>query len=201
MLAWCSAQEVRDRVAGSPPLVLCQEYADHATSILYVSSGRRFSGEELVESVHQVNRRGYIKLSMWSPVQDVTEVRIGNVAVPFSLSPAGTYVTVGLQHVGTMATVVMTVGQAPPLMGRKAAAALAADMLRGDSRYHALTDATDKQPESRLVSISRQGVTYSYVDPSSLAEKGLTGVTEADHFLTATNPQRMRYQPKVVSIL
>lgn len=199
MQSWCTPEEVAARVAGSPPLPLCQEYADHATSILYVSSGRRFPGEQVVETVHQVNRRGYIKLGMWSPVREVHQVTINNVLVPFLLSPAGTYVTVGLQYANAVAALVMDVGQNPPVMGQKAAAALAADMLRGDARYHALGDSSDKQPESRLLSISRQGVTYTYVDPSDLAEKDLTGVDVADKFLRSVNPHKFRYQPKVVS--
>lgn len=199
VLAWCTAEEVQARVAGTAPLPLCQEYAEHATSILYVSSGRKFPGEQFISSTHQVNRRGYIKLGMWAPVRNVRSVLIDGVAVPFTLSPAGTYVTVSLQYVSAVADLAMDVGQNPPLMGRKAAAALGADMLRGDARYHKLVDSSDKQPESRLLSISRQGVTYTYVDPSALAEKGLTGVDEADKFLRAVNPNQFRNQPKVVS--
>lgn len=199
MESWCSAQEVADRVAGQPPLELCQEYADQATSLLYMLSGRRFIGEATIESTHQVNRRGYIKLGMWSPVRDVLSVVIAGVAVPFALSPAGTYVTVAQHHAGAVATMVLEVGQAPPLAGRNAAASLGADLLRADSRYAALPGASDVRVDSRVKSITRQGVTYSYLDPTSLQDKDMTGVPDVDLFLRAVNPVGMRHQPKVVS--
>jgi hypothetical protein len=198
MVSWCTSDEVGSRVMGNPPVELLQEFANRATSILYTLSGRRFPGESTVNSTHEIDRRGYIKLNDWQPVRGVSAATIDGVLVPFSLSPAGTYVVFALDYARKLVTLTLQVGQNPPASGRDAAAALAAEMLRGDPRYAALGQLDDIRPASRITSIARQGVSYSFADPGGLAEKNLTGVYEVDLFLRAANPNGMRHQPKVV---
>jgi hypothetical protein len=197
--SWCTAAEVDARVQGTPPTPLLTEFAEQATSILYVLSGRRFGGEATVVSTHEIDRRGYVKLTDWAPVRDVTTATIDGAEVAYALSPAGTYVVFPPQYVRQVVVLTLEVGQNPPAAGRNAAAALAAEMLRGDPRYVALGDYSDTRPASRITSISRQGVSYSFADPGGLAEKNLTGVYEVDLFLRAANPNGMRHQPKVVT--
>jgi hypothetical protein len=203
MTSWCSAADVKARVQGTPSDALAQEFADQATSLLYTLSGRRFGGEATVVSVHEIDSRGYVKLTMWVPVRAITEALIDDVVVPVALSPGGTYAVFDLQYARQIATMTLEIGQNPPASGKDAAAALAAELLRADSRYTTTGVAGAKPGDTyatpRPISIARQGVTYSYADPATLTEKNLTGVYEVDLFLRAANPDGMRHQPKVVT--
>jgi hypothetical protein len=198
MQSWCSADDVGARVEGNAPLSLCQEFAEQATSILYDLTGRKFSGPVTLVVSIEVNRRGYLKLTDFAPVMSVTGVDVGGAPVDFTLSPAGTFITVDVALRGQVADVTLSSGQTVPVSGQRAAAALAADLMRGDPRYAAL-GATDVRQQSRVTSVSRQGVTYTYADPATLLQTDMTGIADVDLFIRAVNPNGMRYQPKVVS--
>lgn len=198
MQPWCSEAEVDHLVKGNPDVALLREYAAHATSYLYTQSGRRFAGEATVISSFEIDRRGYVRLTAWLPVRDVLSATIGGSPVVFNLSPAGTYVEFPLTYRGRVVELTLAVGQNPPPIGRSAAAALAAEMLRGDPRYAAL-GAGDTRPDARLTSITRQGVTMEFVDPAALFQSGMTGVYSVDLFLRAINPTGARYQAKVIT--
>jgi hypothetical protein len=195
---WCTEAEVNNLVKGNPPLELLREYAAHATSTLYSWSGRRYSGEATVQARFEIDRRGYVRLTAWLPVRDVTSATVDGTAIPFNLSPAGTYVEFSPLLRGKIVVLTLAVGQNPPPMGRSAAAALAAEMLRSDPRYEAL-GAGDTRPAARLTSITRQGVTMTFADPADLMRNGMTGVYAVDLFLQAVNPTGARFQPKVIT--
>lgn len=199
MESWCTADEVNSRVAGDPDAALLQEYAEHATSVLFVTSGRRYNGEATVMTQMQIDRRGYVNLTPWVPVRRIISATIGDAPVTCVLSPAGTFAVLSRVDQGLFVTLTLEVGQNPPEMGKRAAAALAADLLRGDSRYIAL-GASDARPDARITSITRQGVTYNYTDPATLAAGGLTGIREVDLFVKSVNPTGAQYQPKVVTV-
>lgn len=199
MQPWCSNDEVNALLKGNPPAELLSEYAAHATSTLFSWSGRRYAGESTVITSFEIDRRGYVKLTPWLPVRGVVAATIGETSVPFNLSPAGTYVEFSPSLRGQIVDLTLEVGQNPPPMGRSAAAALAAEMLRGDPRYDAL-EAGDSRPASRLTSITRQGVTMTFADPAALMRNGLTGVYAVDLFLQAVNPTGARFQPKVITL-
>lgn len=198
MQPWCSEAEVNNLVAGNPSVELLREYAAHATSYLYTHSGRRFTGEYTVTAMFEIDRRGYVRLTAWLPVRDVLSATINEEDVQFNLSPAGTYVEFPMCYRGRIVELTLEVGQNPPPLGRSAAAALAAEMLRGDPRYSAMNPA-DVRADARLKSITRQGVTMEFVDPAALMSSGLTGVYAVDLFLRAVNPTGARYQAKVTS--
>jgi hypothetical protein len=198
MPAWCTPAEVDALVKGDPPAELLQEYANHAASALYVMSGRRFAGESTVTAQFQVNRRGRVVLTSWLPVRSIVDATRDGAPINVVLSPGGTYAQVGLLHVNQIVELTLAVGQNPPEMGRRAAAALAAELLREDPRYATL-GADDVRPTSRLTSISRQGVTYTYADPTQLAQSNMTGISEVDLFVRSVNPSGAQYQPKVVT--
>lgn len=198
MQPWCTEAEVNHLVAGDPPVELLREYAAQATSYLYTHTGRVFTGEYNVIANFQIDRRGYVRLTAWLPVRGITAATVGGVAVPFSLSPAGTFVEFPLAYRGKIVQLTLEAGQNPPPLGRSAAAALAAEMLRGDPRYAAL-NAGDTRADARLRSITRQGVTMEFVDPAALNATGMTGVYAVDLFLRAVNPTGARYPAKVIS--
>lgn len=199
MASWCSTDEVGARVQGNPPAELLQEVADRATSLLYVFSGRRFKGVGRVTIGAEVDSRGYVKLNPWVPVRSV----ISPDGLAVGLTPGGS--TAVLDRLLARQVVMLTIehGEDPPVSGRNAAAALAAQMLRSDPRYAELVKGTSAEddilPASNITSISRAGVTYSYVDRATLARGNQTGVYEVDLFLQAANPTGMRHQPKVVA--
>jgi hypothetical protein len=153
----------------------------------------------MVASTFQVDRRGYARLNAWAPVNEIVESSI----VGAGLSPGGTYAVLPRSAAGNLVTLTLDVGADPPVEARDAAASLAAEMLRGDPRYAEIVKGTAAEatvrPSSRVTSIARQGVTYSFADPSALAQQNLTGVYEVDLFLRAVNPDGMRHQPKVVA--
>lgn len=198
MQPWCTEAEVANLVAGNPDISLLREYAAYATSYLYTHSGRRFAGESTVVADFEVDRRGYIKLTAWLPVREIVSATINGVPVLFNLSPAGTFVEVSRTLRGKIVRLTFEQGENPPPLGRQAAAALAAEMLRGDPRYAALSPG-DTRPDARLKSITRQGVTMEFVDQTALMTSGLTGVYSVDLFLRAVNPTGARYQTKVVT--
>lgn len=194
---WCSPNDVAALVKGDPPVLVVQDFCTMASNLLWVLSGRRFSGPRPVTAQHQVSIRGYVVLTPWQPVDSVTSFQIDGVDVPYVLSPAGTFIAVDRLYRLKVATVGLITGQNPPLEGIRAAAYLAADMLRSSPEY-AMTGADDVKPDSRLLSIARQGVTYTYTDVSKVLDKGRTGIWVVDLFLQSSNPKNMRYQPKVV---
>ena len=76
-------------------------------------------------------------------------------------------------------------GAVPPSAGIRAATALACELARAYSR------SPECQLPGRVSSVTRQGVTMTLIDTSALAE-GMTGVYEADLFLTSVNPTKAR---------
>lgn len=212
MLSWVSAADVKALVQGSPSDALAQEFADEATSILYILSGRKFVGRSTVTVGYQVDRRGYVRLNEWAPVNAITSVTdmdglslVDGYGAPVtaSLSPGGTYAILPLSMREQMIKLTIDTGANPPVMAVRAAAALAADMLREDPRYATTglngAEPTDIRVSTRITSIARQGVTFSYADINDLAKSNLTGIYEVDMFLRAANPGKLRHQPKVVT--
>jgi hypothetical protein len=63
----------------------------------------------------------------------------------------------------------------------------------------AFTGSVCKLP-SRFVSVSRQGVTTTALDPKLFLDLGLTGLPLTDNFIKTVNPNGLRRRPRVVSI-
>lgn len=94
--------------------------------------------------------------------------------------------------VGTF-SVTLTGGMAPPRMGVAACAALGSELALAASN-----DSTCRLPR-RTQSVARQGVNANFIDPATLFPEGLTGIPEADLFLTTYNPQKIRRRATVHS--
>lgn len=80
----------------------------------------------------------------------------------------------------------------PPESGLMGCAALALEM--GKSAI----EAANKLP-NRTASISRQGVSQTFVSYADMIKEGLTGVAEADDFIRAVNPGKQVRPPLVYS--
>lgn len=200
MQLWCTTDEVAALIKAVPTDELLNTYAELATSILYDLSGRAFAGEGTVQVNYQIDHRGYVKLNDWQPVRSIVSSQVDGDDVSTSLSPAGTFVTFDRVYARRTATLVIEVGQNPPASGRRAAAALAAELVRGDPEYAKTEGADDVRPPFRITSITRQGVSYTYANPNDSTKEGLTGIYEVDLFLRAVNPGSARSQPKVVPL-
>lgn len=85
-------------------------------------------------------------------------------------------------------------GTPPPSAGKKAAIRLANELILADkgSSQCAL-------PE-RITSVSRQGVSYTVLDPQSFLENGRVGIYEVDLFLSAFNPSKAKKKARVFSV-
>ena len=87
--------------------------------------------------------------------------------------------------------VTYTHGTRPPEAGRQAAARLANEIIlwyMGDSRC--------ALPE-RITSVSRQGVSYTILDPQDFIGQGRTGIYSVDSFIAAVNPDKQRKMPRI----
>lgn len=88
-------------------------------------------------------------------------------------------------------TVTYTHGARPPVAGRAAATRLANEIILwylGDNRC--------ALPE-RITSVSRQGVSYTILQPMDFISQGNTGIYAVDSFIAAVNPDKQRKKPAI----
>jgi hypothetical protein len=83
-------------------------------------------------------------------------------------------------------------GQPPPVGGREAALTFAAVLACG-----AMGDTTAFP--TRMVSMSRQGVSARTVDAQDFLSAGMTGIYEVDAWLRSVNPNKLQRQARVYS--
>lgn len=90
-------------------------------------------------------------------------------------------------------TVTYSYGTLPPELGRRAAIKLANELVNlvDDTSACALPD--------RVTSVTRQGVSYTVLDPQEYIKDGRTGIYEIDLFLHAANPTKAKKRPRVFS--
>lgn len=88
-------------------------------------------------------------------------------------------------------TIEYTFGNRPPTAGRIAAIRLANELLK------LISDPESCSLPDRVTSVSRQGVSYTILDPQEFISEGRTGIYEIDLFLQAANPSRGRKKPRV----
>lgn len=90
--------------------------------------------------------------------------------------------------------VTYTHGVNPPSVGRRAAIRFANELILSD-----MGSSNCALPE-RISSVSRQGVSYTIMDPQEFISNGKIGIYEVDLFLAATNPNKAKKRPKVFSV-
>lgn len=91
-------------------------------------------------------------------------------------------------------TVSYTYGTPPPAAGKRAALRLANELILSD-----MGSANCSLPE-RISSVSRQGVSYTIMDPQTFMKEGKVGIYEVDLFLATVNPNKAKKRPKVFSV-
>ena len=200
-----------------------------ASHILWSLTGRRYSGTRSVvemydvrhglgwidryhyfqqQALFQIERRdlflctecGYphrMRLRH-QPVQRILSVEInGEVVAP------GDYVllnhsTLGLPFTrlacnALCARVSYVWGVNPPAGGRMAAARLADQLLL------AWDNSDDCKLPQRVTNVTRQGVSWTILDPQTFLDDGKTGIYEIDLFLKSINPDKARRPARVFS--
>lgn len=88
-------------------------------------------------------------------------------------------------------SVTYTYGTPIPSSGKRAAIRLANELILAYMGSSACA-----LPE-RISSVSRQGVSYTVLDPQEFINNGKVGIYEIDLFLAAVNPSKARKRPKV----
>lgn len=132
------------------------------------------------------------------PVLSVSEVYSGTRLVPFAeyelrnnafivRKDKMPWITSPLEEL----VVTYTHGSPPPIAGRRAAIRLANELIMAETG-----DSMCALPDS-VTSISRQGISYTLLDPQVYIEKGRTGVYEIDMFIYAANPRGALKKPGV----
>jgi hypothetical protein len=91
-------------------------------------------------------------------------------------------------------SITYTYGTPPPAAGKRAAIRLANELILADMGSGACS-----LPE-RISSVSRQGVSYTVMDPQEFISNGKVGLYEIDLFLAAVNPNKAKKRPKVFSV-
>jgi hypothetical protein len=84
-------------------------------------------------------------------------------------------------------------GTAPPALGRIAAKALA------DQYLLAMAGDDECALPQRVTQISRQGMSWTLLDPQEFLDKGRTGIYQVDLFLATVNPDGAKMRSRVFS--
>jgi hypothetical protein len=147
------------------------------------------------------------QLRLPGPVHEVTQVRVDGAVMP----PA-TYRLDGVWLIrddGGGWPGCQDLNQAPDQVGTfevryrrgrpvPSEAAAAAGVYACEIAKACTSDRTCRLPQ-RVTSIARQGVDVEFLDPTTLANKGLTGIPEVDAWLRAVNPDRLPEPARVWS--
>ncbi len=91
-------------------------------------------------------------------------------------------------------TVTYVYGTPPPISGRFAARAFAEEILKS------VTDPEACQLPQRVTSVTRQGMSFTMLDPQDFLEQGRTGVYAVDLFLSAVNPNKAQKRSKTFNV-
>ncbi len=208
---WVDPSELSD-----PAHPYALEAAQYATSVLFALSGRKFPGAQTTTEIYRCKSsasgtcftasrsgKGYAPTELplrGKPVRRVIELRAGSGR---TLVPESEYQLLDrkyLRPVGAaswrpcgMLEVTYVYGMMPPQMGRRAARGLANELVKMD------TAPEECRLPDRVTSVSRQGVSFTILDPQDFLKDGRTGLYEVDLFLTASNPDGARAKARVFS--
>jgi hypothetical protein len=216
---WITAQDL-----DSPSSPYAEEAVQAASYILWQLSGRRFAGLSTSTEIYRSTPSSLddiIALSVsggmvnvrcsgcgathcvWlrqRPVRDIVELTVDGAVVPSNkyilldrnrIVPSSPTTCWGTSTADIVVT--YTHGAEVPAAGLLAAKELANQIL-----YSASNDDRCRLPD-RVTSISRQGVSWTIIDPQDFLDKGRTGLYLVDLFLKTVNPTGSRVRARVFS--
>jgi hypothetical protein len=133
-----------------------------------------------------------------TPVRSVSEVRyMGRVLDPSEYSLRNNSYLVRHQSLPWVLDpmneieITYSYGTPPPAAGKRAAIRLANELILSD-----MGSGNCALPE-RISSVSKQGVSYTIMDPQEFISNGKVGIYEIDLFLASVNPTKAKKRPKV----
>ena len=200
------------------PADIALDCIDAATEILYGLSGRKYSGQRVAHELYSYagshcvsgaeaavgyshNRRAHDPVIQLRgrPVQRVLQVSLD---VTGAILPERLWRLVNARYLeptraGGWSTsqdvrVTYVYGVNPTRLAKQAAIALAGQFALAHQGSSAC-----RLPE-RVTSVSRQGISFSILDPQDFLADGRTGVYEVDIFLKTVNPDKARSRPRVL---
>ena len=130
-----------------------------------------------------------------APVRSVEQVKKGDTVLDSSQYKVVNSSQLQLQGAGVDVCgleVTYTYGVTVPVAGRRAARKLASELVAGWS-------GDECQLPDRVTSVSRQGFSFTVIDPQDFLDEGRTGIYEVDLFLRAANPDKARKPVRVFS--
>lgn len=171
------AQRIVIRLCGNrwvfPPVRMVDTYPVPQSRVIYVS------GRPIVE-IHSVKVDGVAVDPANYRVRNGTSVTLDRVVpVPYV---CGRRATVDIEY---------TYGvSALPVVMEHAIAALRVELLAADS-------GGDCRIPERVTSVSRQGVSWTMIDPQDFLDEGRTGIYEVDLAIKTMNPSKARARARV----
>jgi hypothetical protein len=223
---WASADDLRESLRYEPR---ADEAIAAASQILWSLSGRKFSGTRNVtefydvrhglgwvdryhflqqQALFQVENRNVVICSncgyphrmrlRHQPVQRILSVEINGQTVPASDYALLNHATLGLPFnqiacIAMCARVTYIYGVNPPAGGRAAAVKLAEQLL------FSWTASDECRLPQRITNVTRQGISWTILDPQDFLNDGRTGIFEIDLFLKSVNPDHARRPARVFS--
>ena len=129
-----------------------------------------------------------------TPVRSVEQVKRGDVILDPDSYKVVNSSMLQLQGAGDVCglEVTYTYGVTVPVAGRRAARKMADELVAGWSGEEC--DLPD-----RVTNVSRQGISFTVIDPQDFLDDGRTGIYEVDLFLRAANPDKARKPARVFS--
>jgi hypothetical protein len=91
-------------------------------------------------------------------------------------------------------TVIYVYGTPPPIAGRYAAKVFADELLKS------VTDPEACQLPQRVTSVTRQGMSFTLLDPQDFLDRGKTGIYSIDLFLSTFNPNKAQKRSKTFNV-
>lgn len=160
---------------------LCETFTDHG-DFTWVSEGGTYGSRE-------VKLRG-------QPVVEVTSVNNGGVVLDpaqYHVVNHSTLVNVdgSAWNLSNGIAVTYRHGTKPPAAGIFAAIRLANELIL------AMAGDENCALPANIQSLTRQGISMQFIDPSAFIDKGQTGIFEVDLFIAAANPTKARKRAKV----
>lgn len=223
---WASADDLRESLRYEPR---ADEAIAAASQVLWSLSGRKFSGSRNVTEFYDVRHGlGWVDRYSWlqqqalfqienrdtvacancgfphrmrlrhQPVQRILSVEINGTVVPPSDYALLNHSTLGLPFnqlacIALCAQVTYIWGVNPPAGGRAAAVKLAEQLL------FSWTASDECRLPQRITNVTRQGVSWTILDPQDFLNDGRTGIFEIDLFLKSVNPDHARRPARVFS--
>lgn len=129
-----------------------------------------------------------------TPVRSVEQVKRGDEILDPDTYKVVNSSMLQLQGAGDVCglEVTYTYGVAVPVAGRRAARKLASELVAG-------WEGKDCDLPDRVTNVSRQGISFTVIDPQDFLDDGRTGLYEVDLFLRAVNPDKARKPARVFS--